>query len=113
MNTTSAFASGFLSGRTAKIIAAIGVVGCLAFGGFTVAVTGAGAALSAQPLNAISVNHANKGDRLPLALKRTPSSPDRIDLVTPAGRVRIGIQPRCRTSACAYLWALYLVKLPL
>ena len=73
MNTTSAFASGFLSGRTAKIIAAIGVVGCLAFGGFTVAVTGAGAALSAQPLNAISVNHANKGDRLPLALKRTPS----------------------------------------
>ncbi len=75
MNTTSAFASGFLSGRTAKIIAAIGVVGCLAFGGFTVAVTGAGAALSAQPSDAISVNHANKGDRLPLALKRTPSSP--------------------------------------
>ena len=74
MNTTSAFASGFLSGRTARIIAAIGVVGCLAFGGFTVAVTGAGAALSAQPSDAISVNHANKGDRLPLALKRTPSA---------------------------------------
>ena len=47
---------------------------CLAFGGFPVAVTGAGAALSAQPSDAISVNHANKGDRLPLAFKRTPSA---------------------------------------
>jgi hypothetical protein len=86
-----------LSGRATKSIVAIGVVGCLAVGGFTVAVTGAGAALSAQTPAAISVNHANKGDRLPVALKRTPtiSSPS----VTTLSRPPIGCDPAFSRSA--------------
>jgi hypothetical protein len=74
MDTVSALASRFFLGRAAKSIAAIGVVSCLTVGAFTAALTGAGDALSAQPSDIISVNHANKGDRLPLALKHTPSN---------------------------------------
>ena len=88
MDTTSALASRFFFRSRCQEIVAIGVVGCLAVGGFTAAVTGAGAALSAQPSDAISVNHANNGDRLPLAIKHTPSiAAIRINLVTAANRV--------------------------
>ena len=97
MDTISALASRFFSGRAAKSIAAIAVVSCLAVGGFTAAVTGAGTALSAQPSDAISVNHANKGDRLPLALKHNPSisSPSASTLSRPP----IGCEPAFSRAA--------------
>jgi hypothetical protein len=86
-----------LSGRAAKSIVAIGVVSCLAVGGFAVAVSGAGAALSAQTPDAISVNHTNKGDRLPLALKRTPIIPS--PTVSTMRRPPIGCEPAFSRSA--------------
>ena len=57
-----------LFGSAAGSIVAIGVVSCLAVGGFTA--TGAGAALNAQPQNTISIDRTSKGDRLPVVLKR-------------------------------------------
>jgi hypothetical protein len=97
MDTTSALASRFFLGRTAKSMVAMGVVGCLAVGSFTAAVTGAGAALSAQPPEAISVNHTNKGDRLSLAIKHTPSisSPS----VSTLSRPPIGCEPAFSRAA--------------
>src|SRR3974390_1792996 len=97
-NVTGVFASRAvcsLLGRAAKSIVAIGVVSCLAFGGFIV--TGAGAALSAQPPDIISVNRTNKGDRLPQALKRTPtiSSPSVSTLLRPP----IGCEPAFSRTA--------------
>ncbi len=61
-----------LFGSAARSIVAIGVVSCLAVGGFTA--TGAGAALNAQPQNTISIDRTSKGDRLPVVLKRTPTT---------------------------------------
>ena len=55
-----------LFGSAGRSIVAIGVVSCLAVGGFTA--TGAGAALSAQPQNTISIDRTGKGDRLPWCL---------------------------------------------
>jgi len=87
-----------LSGRAAKSTVAIGVVSCLALGGFAVAVTGAGTALSAQtPVATISVNHTNKGDRLPLALKRNPVMPS--PTVSTLPRPPIGCDPAFSRSA--------------
>jgi hypothetical protein len=87
-----------LSGRAARSTVVIGVVGCLAVGGFVVAVTGAGAALSAQtPIATISVNHTNKGDRLPLALKRSPVIPS--PTVSTLPRPPIGCDPAFSRSA--------------
>ena len=65
-NLTSAFAL--------KNAVAIAVVSCLIAGGFTAAVSTAGAARSAQP-GTVSVNRTNKGDRLPggVTLKHTPA----------------------------------------
>ena len=97
MDTTSGLASRFFLGGAAKSIAAIGVVSCLAVGGFTAAVTGAGSALSAQPSHAISVNHANKGDRLPLALTHTPSIPS--PSVSTSSRPPIGCEPAFSRAA--------------
>lgn len=97
MDTTSALVSRFFFGRAAKSMVAIGVVGCLALGSFTAAVTGAGAALSAQPSEAISVNHTNKGDRLPLTIKHTPSisSPSALT----SSRPPIGCEPAFSRAA--------------
>ncbi len=99
-NFTDRFASrtgSALSGRAVKSIVAIGVVSFLAVGGFTVAVTGAGAALSAQTPAAITVNHAAKGDRLPVAIKRAPAvtSP----AVTTLSRPPIGCDPAFSRTA--------------
>ena len=69
MNSTAFFAQR-VSRRAARNVAVIGVVSCLAVVGFAAAVTGAGPALSTQ-INIVSVDHAHKGDRLPLVPKRT------------------------------------------
>ena len=97
MDTTSALASRFFFGRVAKSMVAIGAVGCLAVGSFTAAVTGAGAALSAQPLEAISVNRTDEGDRLPLTIEHTPSisSPS----VSTLSRPPIGCEPAFSRAA--------------
>jgi hypothetical protein len=97
MNTTSALVSRFFPGRTSKSFAAIGLVSFLAVGSCIAAVTGAGAALSAQPTDAISVNRADKGDRLPLALKHTStiSSPS----VSILSRPPIGCDPAFSRAA--------------
>jgi hypothetical protein len=54
--------------RTGRSIAVIGVVGCLGVAGLAAALTGAGAAFSAQT-DIISVDRTHKGDRLSLLPK--------------------------------------------
>jgi hypothetical protein len=89
-NITGVFALRISRTRSAKSLAVIGVASCLAVTGFAVAVTCAGAALSAQP-DIVSVNRTHKSDRLPVVLKRTStvSSP----VVTTLSRPPIGCEP--------------------
>ena len=84
MDTNSTAVALHVRRRAAKNIALIGIVGCLA------AVTGAGAALNSQS-DGVSVDRTHKGDRLPLAVKDTPtvSSP----VVTTLSRPPIGCEP--------------------
>ena len=61
---------GELFSRTGKSIAVIGVVGCLTVAGLVTALTGAGAAFSAQT-DITSVDRTHKADRLSLSPKPT------------------------------------------
>jgi hypothetical protein len=61
---------GDLFTRTGKRIAVIGVVSCLTVAGLAAALTGAGAAFSAQT-DITSVDRTHKGDRLSLSPKPT------------------------------------------
>jgi hypothetical protein len=68
MDTNSTTISALrVSRRAAKTIALVSIVACLAVTGFAAAVTGAGAALSTQQDDIVSVDRTHKGDRLPLA----------------------------------------------
>ena len=72
MDTNSTTVSALrVSRRAAKTIALVSVVGSLAVTGFAAAVTGAGAALSTQQHDIVSVDRTHKGDRLPLAPRHT------------------------------------------
>ena len=95
MNSTAFFAQR-VSRRATRNVAVIGVVSCLAIVGFAAAVTGAGPALSTQ-INIISVDHTNKGDRLPLVPKHASkaSSP----VVTTLSRPPIGCEPAFSRAA--------------
>lgn len=95
MNST-AFLAQRVSPRVARNVAVIGVVSCLAIVGFAAAVTGAGPALSTQ-INIVSVDHTNKGDRLPLVPKHASkaSSP----VVTTLSRPPIGCEPAFSRAA--------------
>ena len=57
-----------MAGKLKGLVAAAAAVGLIA-GAFPAAVSTPGAASTAQ--HAVSVNRTNKGDRLPLTLKRT------------------------------------------
>ena len=83
-----------VSRRAAKNIAAIGVVGCLTVTGLAAAIHGAGAASGIQ--SEISVNHTNKGDRLPLASERTSKASP---VVTTLSRPPIGCEPAFSRAA--------------
>jgi hypothetical protein len=83
-NLTSAFAL--------KNAVAIAVVSCLIAGGFTAAVTTAGAARSAQP-GTVSVNRTNKGDRLPREVTLNRASAISAALMSAARRPPIGCDP--------------------
>ena len=94
-NSTTVFALR-VSRRAAKTIALVGVVGCLAVTGFAAAVTGAGAALSTQQHDIVSVDRTHKGDRSPLAPKHTSTvSP----VVTTLSRPPIGCEPAFSRAA--------------
>ena len=96
MDTNSTAVALHLRRRAAKNIALIGIVGCLAVTGFAAAVTGAGAALNSQS-DGVSVDRTHKGDRLPLAVKDTPtvSSP----VVTTLSQPPIGCEPAFSRAA--------------
>jgi hypothetical protein len=59
-----------IHGRTGKSAVITGLVCCLAAAGFALAMTGAGTALSAQPVT-ISVDRTHKGDRSSLSPRPT------------------------------------------
>jgi hypothetical protein len=84
-----------VSRRAARNIAAIGVVGCLTVTGLAAAVHGAGAASGIQ-LEIVSVNHTNKGDRLPLVSERTSKASP---VVTTLSRPPIGCEPAFSRAA--------------
>ena len=95
-NSTTVFALR-VSRRAAKTIALVGVIGCLAVTGFAAAVTGAGAALSTQQHDIVSVDRTHKGDRLPLAPRHTSTvSPP---VVTTLSRPPIGCEPAFSRAA--------------
>jgi hypothetical protein len=73
-NITGDFAPRVTRTRSARSIVVIGVVSCLAVTSLAAAVTGAGAALSAQR-DTVSVDRTNKSDRLPLVTEHTPTVP--------------------------------------
>jgi hypothetical protein len=77
-----------LSRRAVRNIGIIGVVSCLALTGLAAAVHGAGA--STQSV-IVSLDHTHKGDRLPLASRRT--SPVSSPVVTTLARPPIGCDP--------------------
>jgi len=95
MNST-AFLAQRVSRRATRNVAIISVVSCLAIVGFAAAVTGAGPALSTQ-INMVSVDHTNKGDRLPLVPKHASkaSSP----VVMTLSRPPIGCEPAFSLAA--------------
>ena len=82
-----------VSRRAAKNIAAIGVVGCLTVAGL--AVHGAGAATGIHS-EIVSVNHTNKGDRLPLVSDRTSKASP---VVTTLSRPPVGCEPAFSRAA--------------
>jgi hypothetical protein len=75
---------GDLFARTGRVVAVIGVVGCLTVAGLAAALTGAGAAFSPQA-DVVSVDRTHKGDRLSLLPKPTSkaSSPAVTTLAKP------------------------------
>ena len=98
MDTNSTTVSALrVNRRAAETIALVSVVGCLAVTGFAAAVTGAGAALSTQQHDIVSVDRTHKGDRLPLAPRHTStvSSP----VVTTLSRPPIGCEPAFSRAA--------------
>ena len=84
-----------VSRRAARNIAAIGVVGCLTVTGLAAAIHGAGAAYGIQS-EIVSVNHTNKGDRLPLASERTSKASP---VVTTLSRPAIRCEPAFSRAA--------------
>jgi hypothetical protein len=70
-----------------------GAAGLFAIGGFTLATTGAGPALSAQA-SVISVDRTNKSDRLPAAQKPVPTS-----IITTLARPPVGCEPAFSRTA--------------
>jgi hypothetical protein len=80
---------GDLFTHTRTALVAVSLVGCLAFAGFTAALTGAGAASSAQA-DSISVDRTHKGDRLSLLPK--PTSKTLSHAVTTLARPPVGCE---------------------
>jgi hypothetical protein len=76
--------------RSSRSFAVFGVVACLTVAGLTAALTGAGAAFSAQA-DFVSVDRSHKGDRLSLLPKPTSvvSSPT----VTTLAKPPVGCEP--------------------
>jgi hypothetical protein len=89
MDMSTAFLAQRVGRRAVRNVAVIGVVSCLAIVGFAAAVTGAGPALSTQ-INIVSVDHTNKGDRLPLVPKHVAKASPPV--VTTLSRPPIGCE---------------------
>jgi hypothetical protein len=85
---------GDLFTRTSRRFAVIGLVGCLTVVGVAAALTGAGAAFSAQA-DIISVDRTHKGDRLSLLPKPIASSP----AVTTLAKPPVGCEPAFSRTA--------------
>jgi hypothetical protein len=81
--------SGHLFTRSARSIAVIAVVGCLTVAGLAAALTGAGAAFSAQA-DIVSVDRTHKADRLSALPK--PTSKVSSSAVTTLARPPLGCE---------------------